>query len=111
MPDANIRWKADAKQAILETQKLGKATGETAKQMGAKWKDLAEDAAVAFGAISGAILIAKKGFEFAREGAEIAELRQAGQDLAATYELSMDRVVAAGKRGGGGAVNEVGARA
>src|SRR3989304_5832642 len=98
MPDAKIRWTADAKQAIQETQKLEKATGETAKQMRAKWKDLAEDAAGAFAVITGAILVAKKGFEFAREGAEIAELRQAGQDLAATYELSMDRVVAAGER-------------
>jgi hypothetical protein len=109
MPDAKIRWTADAKQAIAETQKLEKATGETAKQMRAKWKDLAEDAAGAFAVISGAILVAKKGFEFAQEGAEIAELRQAGQDLAATYELSMDRVVAAVKRGASGTINEMAA--
>jgi hypothetical protein len=107
MPDAKIRWTADAKQAIAETQKLEKTTKSSVKGMGDSIGELKQGTVAAWAAIVGAVVLAKKAFEFSRQGAEISELKAAGKDLAASYGLSMDAVVRAVQRGAGGTISEM----
>jgi hypothetical protein len=63
MPDAKIRWTADAKQAIAETQKLEKATGSATQRMGADFGGLKLATAAAFAAMAGAAVAVKKAFD------------------------------------------------
>ena len=107
MPDAKIRWTADAKQAIAETKKLQDVTEGATSKMGSSIGGLKTSAVAAWVAVAGAVLTAKKAFEFGREGAEILELKNAGKALAASYGLSMDSIVAAIKRGASGTISEL----
>jgi hypothetical protein len=107
MPDAKIRWLADAKQAINETKKLSKTLEDMAKEAQGGMAGLKASTVTAWAAIAGAVLAAKKVFDFGRQGAEILELKDASQGLAASFGLSMDSIVAAVKRGASGTISEM----
>jgi len=90
MPDAKIRWTADAKQAIQETQKLENATGSSTKKMGVSISDLKFGTLAAFGAIAGAIATAKKAFDFAEQGAQLLLIEQKFGRLGTALGLTSD---------------------
>ena len=114
---AVIVVEAVAKQAIAEFQRTGKSLGELDRQsrksaeggktLGQSLSSIKVSAAAAGIAIAGAIAVIKKGFQFAREGAEILELKQAGESLAQSFGQSMSSIVRSIKEGSGSTISEM----
>ena len=107
---ARIVIEAVTRQAIADMAKTGQAikgVGDQTKQQtgilqgaGQAWKSML----VGIGAATAALYTAKKAFDFAREGAEILELRDAFAGLATEAGQSSTAIVSAIRRGADGTI-------
>ena len=110
---ARIVISAVAAEAIREFQKTGaaiKGVSDQAKQQSdtlgktsRDWKSYL----TAIGAVTAALYTAKKAFDFARQGAEIQELRGAFDDLATQAGQSSNAIVSAIQHGADGTINSM----
>ena len=107
---ARIVIEAVTRQAIADMAKTGQAikgVGDQTKQQtgilqgaGQAWKSLL----IGVGAATAALYTAKKAFDFAREGAEILELKDAFSGLATEAGQSSTAIVSAIRRGADGTI-------
>lgn len=74
------------------------------KSVGDSLDGLTKNVAIASASIVAAMAVAKEGFEFAEEGANIMRLEEAGDNLATSMGSNMDDIVAAIRRASNGTV-------